>query len=120
MTGCVFALLHAPFIEEWFTKSMASSLHLRHIARPRPALIALALIGTALFFLIGLAVLPSIFPAAGARSADVLRSVIGVQAVSGLESASNRMRDQLNQYRFGHGAMLPQINWTAKAQAFPR
>ncbi len=88
-------------------------------ARRRVALVFLSTLAGAALVLGALAVLPAALPATGAKSADVLRAVVGVQAVSQLESLSNGMRDQLNQYRFGHGNTLPQINWSAQGQASP-
>ena len=89
---------------------------LAHIARHRPGILIAVLLAKAVLIVAGLAILPAAFPELGARSADALRGVVGVQAVSRLESISNSMRDQLNQYRFGHGTALPQINWAAKGQ----
>src|SRR5512146_267501 len=94
---------------------MAILHRLYTITRRRPGFTLLAVLAAAAFVLAGLAIVPAAFPAVGARSADVLRSVVGVQAVSQLESLSNGMRDRLNQYRFGHGTALPQINWSATA-----
>ncbi len=87
------------------------------IIRRRPGLLAAAVVVVAALSLVGLAVVPEAFPQTGARSADVLRAIVGVQAVSELESVSNGMRDKLNQYRYGHGDALPQISWSAKGQA---
>src|SRR5512144_1335377 len=89
---------------------------LAHSARHRPGILIAVLLANAVLIVAGLAILPAAFPELGARSADVLRGVVGVQAVSKLESISNSMRDQLSQYRFGHGTALPQINWAAKGQ----
>src|SRR5512143_300925 len=89
---------------------------LLHLARRRPGIVAAIFLAKIAILVVGLAVLPAAFPALGARSADALRRVVGVQAVSALESASNGVRDQLNQYRFGHGVALPQISWAAKGQ----
>jgi hypothetical protein len=86
------------------------------VLHKRPATVAAVLVAKLVVLVAGLAIVPSLFPALGARSADVLRGVVGVQAVSALESASSSMRDQLNQVRFGHGVALPQISWAARGQ----
>ncbi len=98
---------------------MAALQRFAYVARHRPGIVIAVLLAGAAVLLAGLAILPAAFPALGANTADALRGVVGVQAVSKLESVSNGMRDQLNQYRFGHGLTLPQINWSATADVPP-
>ena len=57
----------------------------------------------------GLVIVPAVSPATGAQVADLLRAVIGVQPVSQIESVSDRLRDDINRYRFSSSTPQPQI-----------
>src|SRR5512140_1602362 len=63
----------------------------------------------------GLAIVPAVAPDLGARMADMLRSVVGVQPVADLESVSNRLRDTVKR-DLPHSAQ-PQIGWAGGAVA---
>lgn len=60
-------------------------------------------------------IIPAASPAAGAQVADLLRSIVGVQPVADLESFSNRLRDDLNRYRFLGTQSAPQISLSGAA-----
>lgn len=60
-------------------------------------------------------IIPAASPAAGAQVADLLRSIVGVQPVADLESFSNRLRDDLNRYRFSGTQSAPQISLSGAA-----
>lgn len=57
----------------------------------------------------GLIIIPAVSPATGAQVADLLRTVIGVQPVSQIESISDSLRDDINRYRFSSSTPQPQI-----------
>ncbi len=63
-----------------------------------------------------LIILPAASPATGAAVADWLRALVGVQRVSQLESISDRLRDDINRYRFASGTAQPQISWAGTSQ----
>ena len=58
-----------------------------------------------------LAALPALSPGIGASMADKLRAVIGVEPVAQLESASFRVQDAYNQFRYRLTGGQPQITW---------
>ena len=58
-----------------------------------------------------LAALPAISPGIGASVADELRAVIGPEPVAQLESASFRVEDVYNQFRYRLTGGQPQITW---------
>lgn len=67
--------------------------------------------------IVGLAVIPAISPSTGAYIADLLRQVVGVQAVSNLESVSDRLRDDINRLRSSIDPGQPQISWSTSGFA---
>ncbi len=52
------------------------------------------------------------WPAFGARGADILRSLIGDQAVAGLEMKFNQVQDGLQHIKYGLGLEKPAAPWT--------
>ena len=52
------------------------------------------------------------WPAFGARGADILRNLIGDQAVAGLEMKFNQVQDGLQQIKYGLGLEKPAAPWT--------
>ncbi len=73
------------------------------------------ILGGGLLFIV--AVVPAIYPAAGAAIADSLRAMVGPQPVAKLESLSFRVHDLLNQ-NLNHQS-APQISWDASASSAP-
>jgi len=78
-----------------------------------PAILGIMLIGG----FGGLVLIPAFAPGTAAQSADVLRSIIGPQAVAQLESVSFRIQDGINQYRYQASGGRPQISWQSPPQS---
>jgi Phosphodiester glycosidase len=60
--------------------------------------------------LIGVIVLPAVSPSAGARGADLLRSVLGPRPVATLESVSFQIQDTFNRFLSSVNGGKPQIS----------
>lgn len=73
------------------------------------------ILGLGMLFVV--AVVPALYPAAGAAIADSLRAAVGPQPVAKLESFSFRVHDLLNQ-NLNHQS-APQINWDSGASSAP-
>lgn len=74
-----------------------------------PILISsLIIINIALFIVV--VILPALSPTTGAQGADVLRSILGPQAVGDLESVSFRIKDVVNQFISDHNGGKAQIS----------
>jgi hypothetical protein len=64
-----------------------------------------------------LAVLPAVFPAFGAETADFLRPIIGLDSVAKLESASFKLHDQLDRVLYSGIEAKPKISFSDPKQA---
>ncbi len=84
-----------------------------------PHIAALAALLTCTLALAGLAIIPAVSPSVGAQTADLLRAILGVQPVSDLESLSNRLRDDLNRFRFSSTQPQPQISFYGTPTSSP-
>ncbi len=82
-----------------------------------PHIALLVVIAACVVALVGLTVIPAMFPSLGAETADLLRAVFGVQPVSELESLSNRLRDDINRFRYS--STQPQISFSGTPTASP-
>jgi hypothetical protein len=67
----------------------------------------------------GMHVSINVWPALGAQGADVLRSLIGTEAVTSLENVTFRTQDQVQRWRYQAGDIEPVAPWTATAPASP-
>ena len=61
-------------------------------------------------------IIPATVPGIAGQSADLLRAIIGPQAVAQLESASFNIQDVINQYRYRVSGGQPQIAWDTPPQ----
>jgi hypothetical protein len=64
----------------------------------------------------GIVIVPAVAPSAAGHSADILRTIVGPQAVAQLESVTFQIQDVVNQYRYKVSGAQPQITWQTPPQ----
>jgi len=90
----------------------------RPLLKKRPAWPVFLMAGIVLIgFIGGVVLVPALAPGAAGQTADVLRSIIGPQAVAQLESLSFQLQDGINQYRYKVSGGRPQISWQSSPQS---
>lgn len=86
----------------------------RHPVIVRKATRTAGIILALLFVLVaGLVVIPAASPSTGAQIADLLRSVIGVQAVAEMESVSFQIQDVINSTRYQITGQKPALSFSS-------
>lgn len=75
------------------------------------------ILGAGGLMLVGLAVIPARFPAAGARLANLLRAVVGPGPVARLEGAAYKIQDAYNRLRYRLTGGQPQFAWASDGAA---